>query len=181
MNKSLVIMSMIGVAMFACASTGSMGEGKNVLASEYAPLAVGSSWTYNVEYPGQKGEMKVELVSFKDGYFLDNRKGTLQHTLSGLRDRERYLIRHPIKVGTAWKSVTGPSAVEHLRIDEVGVPCESHAGRFTDCLIVNGRLRRDKNMQLHIKWVWAKGVGLVRVETEAEITARVGCRRLSKA
>lgn len=172
MSNSYLYAAMMGGLLLACASTGSTKKSSERLASDYAPLKVGARWNYEVEYPGQKGEMMVELISFKDGHFVDNRKGTLQHTRNGLRDRDRYLIRHPIKAGNSWKSVVGPSAVEHLSIAEVGVPCESRAGRFADCLVVVGRLRRDKNMQLHIKWVWAKGVGLVKLETESEITGK---------
>lgn len=163
------------VSMFCflgCASGSALTGSSGPLASEYAPLVVGAYWTYDVNYPGQKGEMTVKLTSLKDGYFLDDRNGAFQHTLNGLRDRERYLIRGPIKAGATWKSVVGPSAVEHMKIEEVGASCESLAGRFDDCLIVSGRIRRDKNMQLLIRWTWARGVGLVKMETEAEVAGK---------
>ena len=91
------------------------------------------------------------------------------------------MIKNPIQPGTSWKSVVGPSAVEHLQIDEVGTPCESLAGRFEDCLVVSARLRRDKNMQLHIKWVWARNVGLVRLETEAELPGNKRVRQVTQS
>ena len=171
MNRSLWL-TLVLTGALGCASGAKTKGQSGPMASEYAPLVVGAYWTYDVNYPGQQGEMTVKLLSLKDGFFLDDRNGAFQHTMNGLRDRERYLIRHPIKVGTTWKSVVGPSAVEHMEIENVGISCESQAGRFEDCLVVNGRIRRDKNMQLFIRWTWARGVGLVKMETKAEVTGK---------
>lgn len=179
MNKLAALYGL--VLLVGCATTSTNEQKNQRLSSDYAPMAVGAWWNYEVSYPGQKGEMKVELLSQEDGYFIDNRRGAFQHTPSGLRDRERYLIKNPIEPGTSWKSVVGPSAVEHLQIDEVGTPCESLAGRFEDCLVVSARLRRDKNMQLHIKWIWARGVGLVRLETEAELPGKKRVKQVTQS
>ena len=179
MNRLVVLGAL--TLLIGCATTSTNDAKTQRLSSDYAPMSVGAWWNYEVSYPGQQGEMKVELLSQKDGYFIDNRRGAFQHTPGGLRDRERYLIKNPIQPGTSWKSVVGPSAVEHLQIDEVGTPCESLAGRFEDCLVVSARLRRDKNMQLHIKWVWARNVGLVRLETEAELPGNKRVRQVTQS
>ncbi len=155
-----------------CASSSNGKWADTVSAADYAPLHVGASWTYEVQYPGQTGEMTVELVGQKDGYVFDNKNGAMRHTPQGLRDRDRYLIRHPLKVGHKWESVVGPSAVEHLEITKVGESCDSAAGRFDDCVEVTGWIRRDKNMTLHIRWTWAKAVGLVGLVTEAELVGK---------
>ncbi len=138
----------------------------------YAPLAVGASWTYAMQFPGQRGEMTVRVVEKKDGFFVDDRNGAFKHTASGLRDRSRFLIRTPLVAGRTWKSIVSPSAVEHYKIASVGGPCDSQAGTFGDCLVVESSLRRDKNVTLRIRWTWARGIGLVKIETEADIQGR---------
>ena len=167
----LAAVSLIAPLALACASS-PPPPAPVASAADYAPLPVGGKWTYEVRYPGQTGEMTVELVGEKDGYVIDNKNGALRHTQQGLRDRDRYLIRHPLKVGTKWQSVVGPSAVEHLEITKVGESCDSATGRFDDCIEVSGWIRRDKTMTLHIKWLWAKAIGLVGIETEAEIEGK---------
>ncbi|MCC7386672.1 MAG: hypothetical protein IT384_32845 [Deltaproteobacteria bacterium] len=140
-------------------------------AGDYAPLAVGSSWTYEVAYP-LPGEQTVKLVAEKDGFILDDQSGAFRLTPNGLRDRDRFLLRNPIAVGTHWKTVVGPSAVEHAEITSVGEACTATAGKFDDCVVVHAWIRRDAQLTLHIEWTWARGVGLVRVETAAEIKGR---------
>ena len=165
--------SMLALALAAgCATTPARPAEQARRAADYSPLPLGAAWTYDVEYPGQKGEMTVTLVGQKDGYFFDDHKGAFRHTKDGLRDRERFLIRHPVEVGNEWSSVTGASAVERMRITSVGQTCEAAAGRFEDCVVVAGSLRRDKTMTLHIQWTWAREVGLVKLSTEAEVEGK---------
>jgi hypothetical protein len=134
-------------------------------------LAVGSSWTYEVVYP-MAGEQTVKLVAEKDGFLVDTQNGGFKHTAEGLRDKDRYLIRHPLVAGTSWKTVVGPSAIEHAQIVSVGEPCTAAAGKFGDCVVVHGWIRRDETMTLHIEWSWARGVGLVKIETAAEVKGK---------
>jgi hypothetical protein len=141
-------------------------------AADYAPLAIGKSMTYQVSYPGQKGEMTVVITGEKDGYFLDDREGAFRHTSEGLRDKQRYLIRHPLNAGETWKTVVSASAVEHNKIISAGERCECLAGTFPDCLVVESTIRRDAKVSLIVRWTWAKGLGLVKLETEAEIAGQ---------
>lgn len=136
---------------------------------EYAPLAVGARWSYAAKYPGQEGELVVSMVGRDGEYYLDDRDGAFVHTPDGLRDKERFLIRYPLVPGNKWKAVVGPSAVEHMEIVSVGEPCQAEAGSFPDCLVVAGQIRRDERMSLKIRWTWARGVGLAKLETIAEI------------
>lgn len=158
----------LAFSLSACATTGRVYTADRT-AAEYVPLKIGQRWTYEMTYPGQIGEMTVALVGEKDGYILDDHKGAWRVTPDGLRDRDRFLIRQPLLAGNEWKSIISPSAVEHAKIESVGQPCAAVAGAFQDCLVVHGWIRRDKDMTLHIRWTWAKGIGLIKVETEAEV------------
>lgn len=170
--KARAMAGACAAALLACATAPAKPSAPEATARDYAPLPVGASWTYQVSYPGQAGEMTVKLTGENDGFVLDDKNGAFKHTQEGLRDRERYLIRHPLQPGNKWTTVVGPSAVEHLQIDSVGAPCEAIAGRFEDCIEVSGSIRRDKNMTLLIHWTWARGVGLVKLETIAEIAGK---------
>ena len=170
MSRALSILLVAGSA--ACASS---TASKRVVPSdlaEYAPMAVGSSWTYDTRYPGQQGEMTVSITGEKDGYLVDDKNGAYRITAEGLRDRERYLIKNPLVIGTQWKTVVGPSAIEHAQITSVGTPCASAMGSFDDCLVVHAWIRKDEQMTLHIEWTWGKGVGLVKLETGADLTGK---------
>lgn len=138
----------------------------------YAPLKVGASWTYRVWFQGQEGTRTIKIVDARDGYYVDDAGGALKYTDSGVRDRSRYLIHHPLEVGTEWKAVLSASAVENYRIASVGEPCTVDAGRFNDCLVVEGSIKRDEKVTLHSTFTWAKGIGLARIQTEAEIAGQ---------
>ncbi len=173
--RALVASPLLLVAALAgCASAGKApvldrGEPTTL---DYAPLAVGASWTYALNFQGQTGERTVSIVEEKGGYFVDSEKGELRHTREGLRDRSRYLLRHPLRAGESWKAVLSASAVERYRIVSVGEPCESLAGRFDDCLTVEATVRRDAQVSLQSRFVWARGVGLVKIETAVELAGK---------
>jgi hypothetical protein len=159
------------VAGCATSSKGSGAEGGKTSA-DYAPYAVGASWTYAVNYLGQTSERTIAITKEDAGYFVDDQQGRFRHTEEGLRDPQRFLIRHPLEEGNTWKAIVSATAIEHYRITGVGEPCESRAGRFEDCLTVESRLRRDDKVTLLARWAWARGVGLVKIETEAEIDGK---------
>jgi hypothetical protein len=161
-------------AFSACASSkGALDDGgKRATAADYAPLEAGASWTYSMAYLGQTGEETITMVGEKDGYWEDDHGGAFRHTHDGLRDKQRYLIRHPLMPGNKWKTIVSASAVEHNEILSVGERCETTAGSFDDCVVVESSIRRDKNMTMFIRWTWAKGIGLVKLETEAEIAGK---------
>lgn len=149
----------------ACATTPSEGpRGPEV--ADYVPLMVGSSWTYAVRFPGQTGERSVRITEVDEkGYHLDDAGGAFLVTTAGLRDRRRYLIRTPLEAGRKWTAVVSASAVEHYEIVSVGAGCASKAGRFSDCIVVEAKLRRDPQVTLRNRFTWAKGVGLVKIAT----------------
>lgn len=169
LNKLLAIAALCS----ACASS-QKNESPEMVATarDYAPLQIGKSWTYQVSYPGQKGEMTVTLVGEKDGYLVDDRDAHFKFTQEGLRDKQRYLIRHPLTAGATWQTVVSASAVEHNKILSVAEACDSVSGSYPDCLVVESSIRRDPKVTLIIRWTWAKNVGLVKLETEAEIAGQ---------
>jgi len=141
-------------------------------ARDYAPLKIGASWTYRMRFPGQSGERTITIVDNKDGYFLDDAGGQFRHAPDGLKDPVRYVIRTPLVAGTQWKSIVSASAVERYEIESVGEPCQAVAGTFSDCLIVRASLRQDAEHTLHIRFAWAKKIGLVKVSTELEANGK---------
>ena len=158
--------------ILSCATTPKEGGGSKLTAQDYAPYALGASWTYAINYLGEKGEQTITIVKEEEGYFVDDQQGKFRHTEEGLRDPARYLIRHPLEEGNEWKVILSASSVEHYRITSLGKPCESHAGRFEDCLVVESKNRRDEKMTLLATFFWARGIGLVKIETEAEIKGK---------
>src|SRR5688572_16256643 len=79
-----------------CATVAPTAPSASVRAQDYAPLKIGSAYTYEASYPGQTGELTVTMVQEKDGYVLDDHNGAFRLTQDGLRDRDRFLIRHPL-------------------------------------------------------------------------------------
>ena len=156
----------------ACASSTTKPETPAVEGppiAAYVPLDVGHAWTYAMNFLGKTGERTVTIMS-KDaeGFYVDDAQGALRVDDEGLRDRQRYLLRAPVVAGNQWKAVVSASAVERYKIESVGEPCETKAGRFEDCVVVSSKLRRDETMTLHARFTWAKGIGLVKIETESE-------------
>lgn len=141
-------------------------------ARDYAPLRVGDIKTYAVSFQGQSGRRTVRVTGRDGDYYVDDAGGALRHTVEGLRDRQRYLIREPLEAGRTWKAILSASAVERYQIASVGEACEAHAGRYDDCLVVEASLRRDTKLTLISRFTWARGVGLVKIQTEAEIEGR---------
>lgn len=138
----------------------------------YYPLAVGNRWTYRLNGREDK-EVVVEVLREEEGYFLDNQGGQLTVDGFGIRDRKRYLLRGPLKQGEGWTNVVSVSSTERYRLLQVGVACQSPAGRFQGCVRVEGRNRADERTTLINTLTFAPGVGLVRVETVAEVGSQI--------
>jgi hypothetical protein len=165
------------VALLATLALGSGCSKKNVEAAprtastdnvaQYYPLAVGNRWTYRLNRTDHK-QITVEIQSESDGYFHDNQQGHLAVDAYGLRDSKRYLLRGPLQQGHTWTNVVSVSSTERYRILEVGVPCESLAGTFQDCVQVEGRNRMDANATMVNTLTFAPGVGIVRLEVVVE-------------
>lgn len=169
-------------ALSGCASGGTSGGfgvddgggGSGAKAQDYAPFELGATWTYAVEILGDtsKDPVRIRIVDKVDGYYRDSANAEYRHTPSGLRDRKRYLIRNPLRVGQKWKATLSPTAVENYTIESVGEPCETSAGPFDDCLVVNVIQRRKEGEVQHTTFTWVRGVGLARVLVEGEVAGR---------
>ncbi len=133
----------------------------------YYPLAVGNQWTYLVNGRADK-PVQVEVLKQEDGYFHDSQGGQLKVDTFGIRDQKRYLLRGPIEVGTSWNNVVSVSSTERYQIVQAGVPCESPAGAFQNCVQVEARNRVDQNVTVVNTMTFAPGVGIVRLELAAE-------------
>lgn len=166
-----------GVAVLAAVLLGT-GCGKRVEAvpqepqatgsvAEYYPLAVGNRWTYRVNGRDDK-QVTVEITREEGGYFHDSRSGQLAVDGYGLRDPKRYLLRGPVREGHAWTNVVSVSSTERYHIASAGVPCQTPAGSFEDCVLVEGRNRVDAKATLVNTMTFARGVGMVRVEVAVE-------------
>jgi hypothetical protein len=134
----------------------------------YYPLAVGNQWTYLVNGREDKPVDVKVLEENAEGYFVDNQGGQLKVDAFGVRDPKRYLLRGPLEVGRSWNNVVSVSSTERYQIVQAGVPCESPAGSFQNCVQVEARNRVDQGTTIVAAWTYAPGVGMVRMEMSAE-------------
>lgn len=133
----------------------------------YYPLAVGNRWTYLVNGRPDR-PVEVQVLREEDGYFVDSQEGRLKVDAFGVRDPKRYLLRGPIEVGRSWNNVVSVSSTERYQIVQAGVPCESPAGTFQNCVRVEARNRVDQGTTIVGTWTYAPGVGMVRMEMASE-------------
>jgi hypothetical protein len=168
---------MIGIALGLLAGCAHGPEkagssGPRTGAAEYYPLAVGNRWVYETTLLGEKGERTIEIVGQKNGYFVDSEGGELKADALGVLDPKRYLLRDPLEVGQAWKNVVSVSSAERYKITAVGVPCETPAGKFSDCVQVESTNRVNAKVTLVKRDTFAHGVGLVRIQTAMQAEGR---------
>lgn len=142
--------------------------GPSIRAAAYYPLAVGNRWVYESNFLGEKTERTVQILKEENGFFVDNQGGELGVDAFGIRDRKRYLLKEPVEQGRSWTNVVSVSSIERYKILELG-PCEVPAGRFESCVGVEGRNRVDDQTTLVNQLTLARGVGIVRIETAAEV------------
>ncbi len=143
-------------------------SGPSIRAASYYPLAVGNRWVYESNFLGEKTERMVQILKEENGFFVDNQGGELGVDAFGIRDRKRYLLKEPVEPGRSWTNVVSVSSIERYKILELG-PCEVPAGRFESCVGVEGRNRVDDQTTLVNQLTLARGVGIVRIETAAEV------------
>ncbi|MGA9525837.1 MAG: hypothetical protein WBV82_30540 [Myxococcaceae bacterium] len=162
----------IVLALFAAGCAGGAKQVREQPArdlSAYYPLQIDNRWTYEVGLLGEKTSQEVRIVGQEGEVFVDDKGGRLTVDAYGVRDDKRYLLRGPIEVGTSWTNVVSVSSIERYRILEVGFTCTAAAGRFEGCVRVEGRNRVDANTTLINELTFAPGVGLVTIETAAEV------------
>ena len=90
--------------------------GKIADSARYFPLAVGNHWTYAATYLGERSTRQVEVVSFRDGDYVDRDGRAMRVDREGVRDQVRYLLHEPLSVGATWTSVVAPGSAEHYKI-----------------------------------------------------------------
>ncbi len=160
------------LALFAAACAGGakqVRESPGADLSAYYPLQVGNTWTYQVGLLGETTTQQVKILGQEGGVFVDNKGGRLSVDTFGVRDDKRYLLRGPLEAGTQWTNVVSVSSIERYRILDAGFNCSAPAGRFENCVRVEGRNRVDANTTLINELTFAPGVGLVTIETAAEV------------
>ncbi|MBN1204453.1 MAG: hypothetical protein JXB05_05980 [Myxococcaceae bacterium] len=135
--------------------------------ADYYPLAVGNSWTYAVNGRSDK-QVEVKILKEEEGFFHDSQGGQLRVDSFGIRDQKRYLLRGPVETGRSWTNVVSVSSTERYQILRAGGPCEAPAGVFQNCVEVEGRNRVDADTTLINTFTFAPGVGIVRIQLDAE-------------
>jgi hypothetical protein len=135
--------------------------------ADYYPLAVGNRWTYAVNGRPDK-LVEVKILKEEGGFFLDSQGGQLAADSFGIRDQKRYLLRAPVETGRTWTNVVSVSSTERYQILRTTGPCEAPAGVFPECVQVEARNRVDADTTLVNTFTFAPGVGLVRIQVEAE-------------
>ncbi len=130
-------------------------------AGDYYPLAIGNRWLYQATGGGP--QRSVEIVEEEEGFFIDNAKGRLKVDAEGLRDGDRYLLKNPIAPGTRWSAILSPSSIERYEIVEVARSITTPAGHFDSCVVVKSVNRVEKELQMELEWIYAPGVGIVRM------------------
>lgn len=139
--------------------------------AEYYPLAVGNHWTYTVNGRADH-PVDVKILKEEDGFFHDSQGGQLMVDTFGVRDQKRYLLRGPVEAGRTWTNVVSVSSTERYQILQAGFPCQAPAGSFENCVQVEARNRVDAETTLVNTFTFAPGVGLVRIQVEAERDGR---------
>lgn len=136
-----------------------------VPSKDYYPLAVGNSWRYQIQLLGEKTEMEVKILKEENGVFEDSTGNQLFTDAFGVRDQKRYLLRDPVEVGTEWSNVVSVSSVERYKIVSANVSCDSPAGHFEGCVVVESTNRVGEGKALVNELTFAPKVGLIRVST----------------
>ena len=137
-------------------------------ARDFYPLAVGNTWNYQVQLLGEKQEIEVKLLKEDNGVFEDSNHNQLFADAFGVRDQKRYLLRDPVQQGTEWSNVVSVSSVEHYKIVSAGVACDSPAGQFQGCAVVESSNRIEEGKVLINELTFAPKVGLIRISTLLE-------------
>ena len=144
-----------------------------VTAADFFALVVGATWTYEGDLLGAKNTIEVKtLRQNADGFFEDSSGAALMADAYGVRDAKRYLLRNPVEVGTKWTNVVSVSSVEHYQVLATAQPCQTRAGSWNDCVLVESRNRVKEGVDLVNELTLAPGVGIVRSSTSLEANGR---------
>ena len=156
------------LALTGCVKTSNVEQRPELAAvasKEFYPLAVGNAWSYQVQLLGAKTEMEVTILKESNGVFEDSTGNQLFNDAFGVRDQKRYLLRDPVEVGTEWSNVVSVSSVERYKIVSANVSCDSPAGHFEGCVVVESTNRVGEGKALVNELTFAPKIGLVRIST----------------
>lgn len=134
----------------------------------YFPLVVGTKWIYEAVVLGSGKRLEINMVRESGGVFEDSTGARFAVDGDGVRDERRYLLKGPLRPGTSWRNVVSVSAVERYEILSAGASCASPAGRWSECVVVESRIRGDGDDVLVNELTFAPGVGLVSTATVLE-------------
>ncbi|MCU0698596.1 MAG: hypothetical protein MUC96_19005 [Myxococcaceae bacterium] len=169
MTRHLASLVSLSLWVVGCATAGSRGGAAEAPAAPGAatffPLAAGTTWQYEAQMLGEKRTLPVTILEVRDGVAVDSTGARLQADAYGVRDQKRYLLRDPVVAGTRWTNIVSPSSVEAYEIIAVDQPCESPAGSFSGCVVVESRNRIDEQRALVNEMTLAPKVGIVRIAT----------------
>lgn len=166
MNKLCGVLLLVAAA--GCVKSSNVEQRPEVAgtpAREFYPLAVGNTWSYQVQLLGQKTEIEVKVLKEDNGVFEDSTGNQLFNDAFGVRDQKRYLLRDPVEVGTEWSNVVSVSSVERYKIVSANVGCDSAAGHFEGCVVVESTNKVEEGKALVNELTFAPKIGLVRVST----------------
>lgn len=138
-------------------------------AGDFYPLALGTTWTYEVQLLGETRTIDVKMLKVTDEGFVEDSTGA-QFLVDayGVRDQKRYLLRNPVAPGTKWNNVVSVQSVESYEIIGTNQPCDAPAGTWEGCVIVQSRNRVQEGTTLVNEMTFAPGVGIVRLSTVIE-------------
>jgi hypothetical protein len=161
----------LACGLVACAATpdAKKGQATGPTAGEFYPLAVGTTWAYEVNLLGEKRTIDVAIEKQSpDGFVTDSTGAQLSVDAYGVRDQKRYLLRNPIAAGTKWTNVVSVSSVEQYEILAADQPCDAPGGSWQGCVIVESRNKVEEGKVLVNEMTFAPGVGIVRLSTVLE-------------
>lgn len=138
-------------------------------AADFYPLAIGTTWSYEVKLLGETRKIDVSMLrKGDDGFVADSTGAQFMADSFGVRDQKRYLLRNPIAAGTKWTNVVSVSSVESYEIVAANQPCDAPAGKWEGCVVVESRNRVQEGTTLVNEMTFAPGVGIVRLSTVLE-------------
>ncbi|MFT3708178.1 MAG: hypothetical protein QM817_11040 [Archangium sp.] len=170
MKRALVLLTL---AITACTTAGGnttkTTDKKTMSADQFYPLAVGTTWTYEVKLLGETRTIDVTTLRKNgDGFVEDSTGAQFLSDTYGVRDQKRYLLRNPIETGNKWTNVVSVSSVENYEIVASSQPCEAPAGKWEGCVVVESRNRVEEGTVLVNEMTFAPGVGIVQLNTVLE-------------
>lgn len=168
MNRVSLIAALV---LSACATSSETTKksGPTHVASDFYPLEIGTTWSYEVKLLGSTRQIDVTTTKKNDdGYVEDSTGAQFLVDSFGVRDQKRYLLRNPIAAGTKWTNVVSVSSVENYEILAVDQACESPGGHWEGCVIVESRNRVKEGVILVNEMTFAPGVGIVSLSTVLE-------------